>query len=151
MQIEFDFSGFNIILWIVLIIVIIAIIFFSYKRLRQIFKRPDLYGMSKEEVKKKWTEIEGLLDKKNEVQYKMAVMEADKLLDQILKSLNYPGSTLGERLKFACHKNPRVKDVWWAHKIRNQLVHEADYRLSYNYAKKALNLFEQAFKELGVL
>lgn len=151
MEIEFDFSGFNIIIWIVIIIVVIAVIFLGYKRLRQLLKRPDLYGMDKEEIKRRWAEIVGLLDKKSEIQYKMAVMEADKLLDQILKSLNYPGSTLGERLKFACHKNPRVRDVWWAHKIRNQLVHEADYRLSYNYAKKALGSFENAFRELGVI
>ena len=142
--------GVSIILAIVAIVFLI-LVYFGIRRLRQLFKRPDLYGMDKEEIKKRWTGLKSLLDKNSEIQYKMAVMEADKLLDQVLKSLNYPGSSLGQRLKFACHKNPKLKNVWPAHFIRNKLVHETDYRLSYGSAKRALEVFEAGLKELGVL
>jgi hypothetical protein len=62
-----------------------------------------------------------------------------------------PGMTLGERLKMAQYKYPKLKNVWWAHKIRNQLVHEASFQLSTRMASQALDEFEKAFKILNLL
>lgn len=151
MTIEYNFSGIDVVIIAILAIVFLILTVAGFNRLRQIFIRPDLYGMGKEEIKRRWNEIRSLLDKNSEIQFKMALMEADKLFDQVLKSLNYPGSTFGQRLRFACHKNPRLKDIWSAHFIRNKLVHETDYRLSYGSAKRALEAFETGLKELGVL
>lgn len=82
---------------------------------------------------------------------KLAVIEADNLLDAALKSLVMPGDTLGERLKVACYKYPKLKNVWWAHKLRNNLVHDHSFRLHSSEAKRALGEFEKALKELKIL
>ncbi len=81
----------------------------------------------------------------------MAIVEADKLLDSSLKSMTIPGETLGERLKFASYKYPELRKVWFAHKLRNQLVHEASFEISVGQAKSALHEYKKALKVLHVL
>jgi hypothetical protein len=110
------------------------------------FGRPDLSAM-----RDRWQEIEQLTKQPGELGRKMAIMEADKLLDHALKSLAMSGNTLGERLKFACYKWPQLRQVWWAHKIRNQLVHEASYHLDAGIARRALRSYRQALRLLGVI
>jgi hypothetical protein len=136
-----------------LIIVAVSLLIFLkfIKIIKSFFRGRKLYGIDKKEIKKRWQEIEELLNKSSEMSYKLAVMEADKLLDYILKSMFFPGSTLGERLKVACCKYEKLRRVWYAHKVRNQLVHETNYHLSYGEAKKALNIFKKGFEELGIM
>jgi hypothetical protein len=100
---------------------------------------------------RRWKEVESLLDAPGEMSLKLAVIEADKLLDHALKAMAMPGETLGERLKFAAYKYPKLKDVWWAHRVRNRLVHEASYRLDRTIARRAIRSFRQALKMIGAI
>jgi hypothetical protein len=43
---------------------------------------------------------------------------------------------------------PNVEEVWEAHKIRNNIVHDPDYRLSLDEAKRALEIYEKALTDL---
>ncbi len=81
------------------------------------------------------------------------VIEADKLLDEALKFL-VSGKDLGSRLKAAKRKfndYSSYQAAWRGHKVRNQLVHEIDHRLSENQARLAINDFRTAFLGLGLL
>jgi hypothetical protein len=128
-------------------------IFLIYRAYRGILSwaRSREYDLDKNGIKKRWREIKKLLEQPGEMNYKLAVLEADKLLDYILKSMSMPGKDLGERLRFACFKYNRLKRVWWAHILRNQLAHEATFSLNYGAAKRAIKTFEAAFRELGAL
>jgi len=46
----------------------------------------------------RWTEIKSHVMSFNEAEWKMAVIEADKFVDDALKTGNYPGESMGERL-----------------------------------------------------
>ena len=139
--------------WIILGLVVVSILFLIFiirwilKKLRQ----PDFDGLSREDLQKKWREIESLVSQNSEMSFKLAVMEADKLLDHALKSLGFGGTTLGERLKLACYRFPRLRRVWPAHLLRNKLVHEASFHLSRGAARNAIGEFKGALKELSVL
>ncbi len=113
--------------------------------------RLDDEGVSRKVISGRWAEIEKLLETEGEMSDKLAVMEADKLLDYTLKSMAMPGQTMGERLKFACYKYDRLKKVWWAHKVRNKLAHESSFHLDRGIAKKAVREFKSALEELGAL
>lgn len=112
---------------------------------------PKLQGMDRGAIKARWDEIERMAAAGGEMNLKMAVMEADKLLDHALKAMAIPGMTLGERLKFAAYKHPKIRNVWNAHRLRNQLAHEASYYLDPGFAKKALRDFKDALQTLNVL
>lgn len=112
-------------------------------------QRPELNGLTPDKIKQLWVQIRQSA-KQGKLGQKIAVIEADKLLDNVLKSLLIPGETMGERLKMAAYKYPRIKDIWPAHKIRNQLVHETSFELQ-GEAGWVLDDYEQALRLLRVL
>lgn len=79
-----------------------------------------------------------------------AVMDADKLLDKLLTYKGYSGS-LGEKLKRSGKLFSDLNGVWAAHKLRNRLAHELDARLSDSEGRRALQQFERAYRDLGLL
>lgn len=129
---------------------VIGIIVFV-ARLRRMMRRPELLGMSREDIKKRWINIEALLERNDEMSYKLSVLEADKLLDHVLKSMGCGGTNLGERIKLMSYKYPKLRNVWGAHIVRNKIAHEASYHLSRNSARAAIAQFKNALQELGTL
>jgi len=143
-DITWEFSFWDVIIILAVVLIIILVIAYLVKR-----RPPEEIDIQK--IKKKWQEIEELIKKDNEAMWRVAIIEADKLLDFVLKGLVMPGQTMGERLKVACAKHERLRQVWWAHKLRNNIVHEHDYKLRRGEARKAIRSFERALKTLRVL
>lgn len=142
-DISWEFSWIDVIIVLAIVfIAILAIIFFRKKPTDEV---------DTEKIKAKWKEIEDLISKENETMWRVAIIEADKLLDFALKGMVMPGQNLGQRLKSAGGKYPKINQVWWAHKLRNNLVHEHDYKLGKGEARKAIHAFERALKVLNVL
>ena len=95
--------------------------------------------------------IENSLVKENPMSYNHAIIEADKLLDKALCEMDVPGKTMGDRLKYIGNKFTQLNSVWHAHKLRNQIAHEAGFKADYIQAKRALAAFKQALKDLGAI
>jgi hypothetical protein len=79
----------------------------------------------------------------------LAIIDADKLLDEALKRHHLRGKTMGERLVSAQRLLSDNDAVWYAHKLRNRLVHEPNVRLKKNEAKNALAGFKKGLNDLG--
>ncbi len=131
-------------------IVLVTLAGIALYRLSRLFRRPSLHGTSREQIIKQWQELEhtstqGLMGAK------LAVIEADKLLDQVLRSLMIPGTTLGERLKSAAYTYPNIGRVWGAHRLRNQLVHDTSFEIGTRQARQALDDFKTALHVLNVM
>ena len=105
--------------------------------------------LNQQYYQKKWLEI--LARVKTYDGMILAVIDADKLFDEALKKRNYSGKTMGERLVAAQHEINDNDAVWYAHKLRNRLVHDSTVRLRENEAKNALAGFRQGLKDLGAL
>lgn len=100
----------------------------------------------------RWQEIINHIGSPREGEWKFAVIEADKLMDDTLKSAGYIGDTMGERLMGIEQGQIQTLDgLWDAHKTRNHLVHDANYFLRYSEAKRVIQLYEETLKELGAL
>lgn len=137
--------------WMLFGIFVIVVFVGLWTWVRRFFRRPELHGTSRQDLQKKWQSIEELLSRNDEMSAKLAVIEADKLLDHALKSMGLGGETMGERLKLVVYKYPRVRAAWQGHSIRNRLVHETSYHLSRGAARGAVTAFRESLKELGVL
>ncbi len=87
----------------------------------------------------KRTEIENLLSSNNPYELKHGLMEADKLVDFILKAKGYQGQTFADRLCQAeVYTNKAVyQAVWDGHKVRNKLAHD-DSHISDDEIKNAI-------------
>ena len=81
----------------------------------------------------------------------LSVIDADKLLDHALRRRGFKGKTMGERLVSAQKSLTNNDAVWYAHKLRNRLVHEPEARLKEREAKAALAGIRQGLQDLGAL
>lgn len=98
----------------------------------------------------KWKDIEAYTEEKR---LKEAIMEADKLVDFVLKRLNIRGKTFAERLKKAkpLFNQNTYQALWESHKLRNKLVHEVDFNFSDYQGQEAIDGFYNALKNLRAL
>jgi len=103
-------------------------------------------------IMKQWLKIKERLESGLESEFKLAIIEADSLLDDVLKKLGNSGDTLEDKLK-QVNPNilPDVQDAVAAHKIRNNIVHDPDYKLSLFEAQNTLSLYEKVLTELDFL
>ncbi|MEK7639124.1 MAG: hypothetical protein AAB388_03120 [Patescibacteria group bacterium] len=84
--------------------------------------------------------------------WRLAIIEADIILDDILKQRGYAGTSLGERLRsISPHQLASLDDAWEAHKVRNQIAHGgADFVLTKRLAEETINRYRRVFTEFGV-
>ena len=134
------------VLWLVVAAVIIAAVLFIIMRFM-----PYSANIVKEKYQSRWLEIEhGLNPGSRDSQY-MAILKADKLLDQVLRDTGSKGQTMGERMKSRQNAWSNTNAVWAAHKIRNQIAHDENVQLSETTVRRALASFKQALKDLGAM
>lgn len=108
-------------------------------------------GLNVQKYQTRWLEIENSIDKSNNASWQLAIMNADKLLDQALRERRFKGQTMGERMKSAQKIWKNANHVWGAHKVRNQLAHEVNANISYDITLRSLSAFKQALKDLGAI
>lgn len=104
-----------------------------------------------EKYRTKWLAIEQSVDKDNNASCHIAILNADKLVDQALREKGFKGQTMGERLKSAKSSLPHRDHIWQAHKLRNKIAHEPDFKVNYDTTRRALAQFKQTLKDLGAI
>lgn len=98
---------------------------------------------------KQWKDLQSLCSDKRT--WPLAIIDADKLVDEALRKSRIKGKTMGERLVTAQRMLSNNDSIWFAHKLRNRLVHEQYTGLKERDVKEALIGFRQALKDLGAL
>lgn len=141
-------SGLVVLLFVAVILFILVM---GWKKVRHWFASRRFERHDLEAMRRRWREIEEMASQPGEMGRKMAILEADKLLDMALKTMMMSGNTLGERLKFACYKWPGLREVWWAHRIRNQMAHESSFHLDSAVAVKAIRTYRAALRLMGAI
>lgn len=104
-----------------------------------------------DKYRSRWLKIEQGLVRDEPSSCQLAVLNADKLLDQALRERGIEGETMGARMKNQQTVWTNANTVWSAHKLRNQIAHESDVVVSYDNARYALAGFKQALKDLGAI
>lgn len=114
------------------------------------FTRKGIRSLNVEKYRERWLSIEQSVDQSPASQ-QMAILNADKLLDQAMREKGMAGTTMGERLKASRSHFSDLNGLWAAHKIRNRIAHEEDVKLSQNSTKQALAKFKTALRDIGAL
>jgi hypothetical protein len=104
-------------------------------------------------INERWERVLHHINSLNPSDWRQAIIEADVMLDELLKASGYHGDTLGERLKSVEPSDFLTIDAAWeAHKVRNRLAHEgSDFLLTDRDAKKTIAQFESVFKEFKII
>lgn len=120
--------------------------------MRKFFKGTALKTIPKGQILRQWQMITQKAHSNNSNDRKISIIEADKLLDDILQQIGYKGETMAERLKkLVPFKYAYLDDVWFAHKIRNRIAHEPDYEVDEFTTRKCIEGYEKFFKELELI
>lgn len=135
--------------WIVVVAIKTGWAALRVERFRHVVLKSNI---SKDLVVKSWVRVQEHFWKGDENDLKIAVIEADKLLDEALREAAIRGSNPGERLKNV--KRGQIENIdalWQAHRLRNQIAHEPNFRLKRDSAERAIAIYEETLKNLGLL
>ena len=99
----------------------------------------------------RWEHVLEYLSSVNPSDWKLAVMEADSMLEDLTDQMELEGINIGERLKSADkEKFKSLDDAWEAHLVRNKIAHEGSkFDLSQHEANRIVTLYENVFREFG--
>ena len=98
---------------------------------------------------KKWDDVQNHMQSMNSSDWRMAILEADILLYEMLDQMGYAGDTVADKLKLIESSDFNTLYLAWrAHKVRNTIAHEgASYELSHQQAQNTIDLYRKVFEE----
>ena len=111
----------------------------------------ELYGQDAKGSR--WEEVMRHLDAENPNDWKIAIIEADIMLEDALEKAGFPGNTTGERLKSGSPETFKtLDDAWKAHRVRNSIAHARDdFVLTKKIAKETLLQYQRVLTEFKVI
>ena len=137
------------------LLLIVGIIYCSIRirhvkeQMEELYNLHPTTGTATEIKNKQWERICNHIDSKNESDWRLAILEADIILDEMLESMGYHGETVSDKLKkIESSDFTNLEKAWEAHKIRNSIAHEGNnFTLNEREAKRVIGLYEAIFKE----
>jgi len=101
----------------------------------------------------KWKLVEEHIGSDDANKWKLAILEADIILSELLDSLNLLGDGVGEKLKSVEESDfDHIDEAWEAHKIRNAIAHQgSDFLLTQREAKRVIRLYKSVFEEFEII
>lgn len=122
----------------VVILVVLGVVF----RIRRRKLNPSKF-------KQKWQDLQKFLASKET--WPLAIITADKLLDEALKKKRVKGKSMGERMVSAQKLFTDNDGVWYAHNLAKKLMDETAIRLKQADVKRSLMGTRQALRDIGAL
>jgi hypothetical protein len=108
--------------------------------------------LSKDRMQRKWEENKANIESENMEDKKKAVIAAEGVLDNVLKTANFPGENLEMRLrKIPDNQLNFQEDIVWAFKFRERIESDSEFAPDSEEFQRAFYIFERALKELNVL
>lgn len=99
----------------------------------------------RKKLRKRWEKLKRKLKTGSEDQYKLAIIEADKIISSLIFRMGYKtGENFGERLEnIPPGQIEDISSIKEAHNIRNRVVLEEDFKVDRELAERTLALFEK--------
>lgn len=158
-----SFIHFMTYLFMFIALVLACMIFFSYIRWKEelkiakqkyndSYKSPATIEPPKYKHPR-WATVLGHAESLNQPEWRLAILEADTMLAELLDKRGYQGLSIGEQLKSAdSEKFKSLQDAWDAHKVRNQIAHEgSSFTLTERETRRVIGLYERVFREFDFI
>jgi len=131
-------------------------IIYSLWRLTKIIKErnktlsaPQTTAQQEEVVNQKWERVSAHINSENPNDWRLAILEADIILEELLDKMGYRGESIGDKLKTIEKSDfTTIDNAWEAHKIRNSIAHEGgDFLITQREARRVIELYASVFRE----
>lgn len=101
---------------------------------------------------KQWQNITNAIMSDNDQLWRVAIIDADTMLEEMVRGLGYQGLSFGEVLKSLPAQTPWLDAAWRVHRLRNTLAHEGSrYTLTHREVYQAYKVYESILYENGYL
>ncbi|PIP73707.1 MAG: hypothetical protein COW88_01115 [Candidatus Lloydbacteria bacterium CG22_combo_CG10-13_8_21_14_all_47_15] len=96
-----------------------------------------------------WHKIVDQSQSTNPNDWRLSIIEADVMLDELLDVQGYTGDTMADKMKqVELSDFNTIDDAWEAHKARNRIAHEGSrYELNQREVRRIIELYERVFRE----
>jgi hypothetical protein len=143
----------------------IAIILYSFVRMReiQLHEKEELDHEIHEALARdaesartenpRWHYILTLVESPNESDWRVAIIEADSMLEELLRERGFSGDTVSELLEGAKTGGfTTIQSAWDAHLVRNQIAHQGSaFSITQIEARRVIKMFQNTFEELKAI
>jgi hypothetical protein len=106
----------------------------------------------KGKLRAKWDKVRAKMQSGNQSDYKVAIIEGDNIIDDLIARMGYKGENFSERLD---NINPgqieNIEELRLAHEMRNRIIHDESLVLTKEEAQKTLGYFEEFLRYFQVL
>lgn len=101
----------------------------------------------------RWRRVLDQMSSDDEHNWRMAILEADIMLNELLDLQGYRGETMSDKMKQVDRANFKSIDLAWeAHKVRNKVAHEgSEHALTQREARRVIDMYAQVFREFKIL
>ena len=123
---------------IILILIVLNYLYFKHRKV-----------LNKRYFQNKWKKLQSQCH--NKQTWYLAIIDADKLLDEALTKRHFSGRSTGEKLVSAQHELSINKQIWSAHNFKKKIVENKITKLNKKETVAALNTFREALSELGAI
>jgi len=124
----------------------------NWRKMRYGIDIPKEFVTGKKKAKLQWSKIRKRLKGDNEAEYKIAIIEADDIIDDLMKRLDYAGENMGERIaNVPVGQLEYLDEIKEAHEIKNRIIHEDDFAVDKKLAEEILKKYEYLLNQFEVL
>lgn len=101
---------------------------------------------------KAWKQIEKRMKIGNQTQLKLSILEADRILDEMLKLGGFLGRNTDERLENMTSSDlSNIEDIRRVRAMRNKILSDLSLTLTVEETQGALDICKRAFREFGLM
>ncbi len=99
-----------------------------------------------------WRKIVKKMRSEDPMQWKVAILETDKIFDDMIRAAGFRATVTDERFKQITPEFvANFDEIIAAHKTRNRCAQEPDFMLTKEEAIQTLRAYKKAFQEFGLL
>ncbi len=144
------------VIFLALFIMLISIFFFLYynHKLSELLKS-EHFKIKEEQLEienrfknERWQKILDYTNSNHPNDWKMAIIESDIILEEMLEKMGYIGDTIANKLKQIEKSDfQTVEKAWKAHKVRNRIAHDPNFVLNKKETEKTIKMYKSVFEE----
>jgi hypothetical protein len=98
-------------------------------------------SFNKRRIEKRWTKIENKLNSGVEANYKLAILEADKIFNDILKVIGYEAQI----------RITNMDEIKKAGKVKNNIIEDSQFSIDENDARLMVGAYRRGLEDLEVV
>ena len=104
-------------------------------------------------IQLRWNRVQEQAHSDNEQNWRLAILEADIMLNELLDIKGYKGDTMADKMKQVERGDfNTIDNAWEAHRVRNRIAHEGSaHQLNSREVERVMGLYERVFKEFKLI